>query len=212
VSAGVARGRFISFEGGEGAGKSTQVARLAERLRARGLEVVTTREPGGTPGAETIRTLLVQGEPDRWSARTEALLVNAARADHVERLIRPALERGAWVITDRYADSTLAYQGAAGRVVLDDLRVLHRLATEDLWPDLTLILDLAVDVALPRALARSGADSRFEAHAAEFHDRVRGGFRAVAEQDRGRCRLIDAGASVDEVADRVWHHVETLCS
>ena len=165
-------GRFITLEGGEGAGKSTQAALLAERLRLAGIEVEVTREPGGTEGAEAIRALLVSGAIDRWSAITEACLVNAARADHVARRIRPALAENRWVVCDRFVDSTLAYQGAGKGMDIAALRALHRLAAADLWPDLTLILDLPDGDGLARASLRTGSAARFEAHDAAFHARV----------------------------------------
>ncbi len=196
------RGRFISFEGGEGTGKSTQIRLLADRLRAAGHEVVTTREPGGTEGAEAIRALLLTGEPGRWSPVTEALLMNASRADHVERLIRPALTRGSWVLSDRYADSTFVYQGIAGHVDAAALQALHVHATGDLWPDLTIILDLPEGEGLERALVRGG-EGRFEAKGAGFHARVRRGFRQRAAEQPARCKLIDASGSVGEVAARI---------
>ena len=150
------RGRFITFEGGEGAGKSTQVQRLAARLKAGGGEVVTTREPGGSPGAESIRDLVLKGSADRWSPVTETLLMYAARRDHVERVIRPALERGAWVICDRFADSTRAYQGAAGGVDAKFISALETYVLETTRPDLTLVFDLPAEVGLQRAHARAG--------------------------------------------------------
>lgn len=202
-------GRFISFEGGEGTGKSTQIRLLAERLRAAGHEVVVTREPGGTEGAEAIRTLLLNGDPGRWSPVTEALLMNASRADHVERLVRPALERGAWVLSDRYADSTFVYQGIAGHVGGDALRALHTHATQDLWPDLTIVLDLPEGEGLDRALARGG-EGRFEAKGAAFHAAVRHGFRQRAAGEPSRCRLIDASGTVEQVAARVSDAVADL--
>lgn len=194
-------GRFICVEGGEGGGKSTQLGLLAERLRARGIDVVATREPGGTPGAEAIRALIVDGEAGRWDGRAEALLVNAARADHVARLIRPALAAGQWVLSDRYVHSTLAYQGAGRGLDETELRALHRFATGDLWPDLTLILDVEPATGLGRAAARGGS-ARFEGEAAAFHVRVRNRMRAFAGDDG--CVLIDAGAAVDAVAEAIW--------
>ena len=201
-------GRFISFEGGEGAGKSTQLRLLADRLRAEGVEVVITREPGGTEGADAIRELILTGDADRWGVRAEALLMNAARADHVERLIRPSLARGAWVITDRYADSTLVYQGVGGGLSEDELRALHRVATGDLWPDLTLILDIPESEGLARAIARPGQELRFESKGAAFHAAVRAGYRARAAAEPARCKLIEATGSVESVADRIWAAVE----
>ena len=203
-------GRFISFEGGEGTGKSTQIRLLAERLRDAGYEVVVTREPGGTDGAEAIRDLLLNGEPGRWSPVTEALLMNASRADHVERLVRPALARGAWVLTDRYADSTFVYQGIAGHVNATALQALHSHATADLWPDLTIILDLPEGEGLSRALTRGG-EGRFEAKGAAFHAAVRQGFRQRAAGEPLRCRLIDASGSVEAVAARINAAVQSLC-
>ncbi len=203
-------GRFITLEGGEGAGKSTQAALLAERLRVAGIDVDVTREPGGTPGAEAIRDLFVTGAVDRWSATTEALLINAARADHVARRIRPALFAGRWVICDRFIDSTLAYQGAGKGADIAELRHLHRLATGDLWPDLTLILILPIADGLARAAARPGGTARFEAHAGLFHQRVATGFRDIAEADPERCKLIDARGDIDAVAAQLWAEVLSL--
>nr|WP_295661247.1 dTMP kinase [Polymorphobacter sp.] len=202
-------GRFITLEGGEGAGKSTQAALLATALRAEGIEVVATREPGGTPGAEAIRALIVEGDPDRWSALTELLLVNAARADHVARLIRPALERGAWVVCDRYIDSTLAYQGAGKGLPRDALIDQHRLATGNLWPDLTLVLDLPVDLGEQRAAGRGRLD-RFEMTGGGFHNRVAEAFRASADDDPRRVRLVDGTRDPAAVATAIWAEVEPL--
>jgi dTMP kinase len=202
-------GRFITLEGGEGAGKSTQAALLATALRAEGIEVVATREPGGTPGAEAIRALIVEGDPDRWSALTELLLVNAARADHVARLIRPALARGAWVVCDRYIDSTLAYQGAGKGVPRDALIDQHRLATGNLWPDLTLVLDLPALFGVARAAER-GAPDRFERTGGDFHERVAQAFRGSVLDDPARVRLIDATRDPAAVAIAIWAEVEPL--
>ena len=201
-------GRLITLEGGEGTGKSTQAARLVERLRGAGLDVVATREPGGTEGAEAVRALLVTGDAGRWSAAAEACLVNAARADHVERVIRPALDGGAWVVSDRFVDSTLAYQGAGKGLADSALRSLHHIAAADLWPDLTLVLDLPEGGGLARAEARGGG--RFEAHDADFHTRVLAGFREIVLAEPGRCKLVDASGDVDAVAARLWAEVELL--
>ena len=200
-------GRFLSFEGGEGAGKTTQIANLSRRLKENGQDVVLTREPGGTPGAEAIRALLVEGEPGRWHGRAEALLMNAARADHVEKTILPALERGAWVLSDRYAHSTFAYQGYARGLDPAELMALHDFATGGLWPSHTFLLDLPVEAGLARAKGRGGGEMRFEAETVAFHARVRAGFLAFAEQDD--CMIVlDATQPQDAVADAVWRAVE----
>jgi dTMP kinase len=206
----VPRGKFITLEGGEGAGKSTQAALLAERLRATGIDVEVTREPGGTSGAEAIRELFVTGAVDRWSATTEALLINAARADHVARRIRPALDDGRWVICDRFIDSTLAYQGAGKGTDQAELRHLHSLATGDLWPDLTLILALPIADGLARAAQRPSGAARFEAHDRKFHQRVAHGFESIAATDPHRCKLIDARGDIDAVAPLLWEQVLPL--
>lgn len=204
----MSRGRFISFEGGEGGGKSTQVRLLAERLRARGHEVVCTREPGGSTGAEALRALLVQGEVDRWSPTAETLILYAAREDHLQRTIRPALAAGAWVICDRFADSTRAYQGAAGAVAPALITALERAVVGETWPDLTLVFDLPPELGLARAAGRGGAEARFEAKGIEFHTRLREGFLALAAAEPERCRLIDAAADIEAVAAHVWAQVE----
>lgn len=189
-----ARGRFITLEGGEGAGKSTQARRLAAWLGARGIACRLTREPGGSPGAEAIRGLLVTGEPGRWDAVTEALLMNAARRDHVIRTIRPALAEGQWVLCDRFTDSTLAYQGYAGGVPLATLEALIAAAVDDTRPDLTVVLDLSAETGLARTLRGSdGSEARFERKGLTFHTAVRDGFRSIAEADPGRCVVVDAG-------------------
>ncbi len=193
-------GRFITLEGGEGSGKSTQARLLAERLRRQGLQVILTREPGGTPGAEAVRALLVTGETDRWSPWAEACLVNAARADHVERVIRPALARGEWVICDRFVDSTRAYQGAGKG--LDDaaLCALHAQVTGDLWPDLTLALTLRPEQGLARAGARGATEARFEGHDVAFHARVAAFFAALPAREPRRCHAIAADGAVEAIA------------
>jgi dTMP kinase len=212
-----AGGRFITLEGGEGAGKSTQVKRLAAKLEASGIAVVQTREPGGTPGAEAIRQLLVTGDPARWDAMTETLLHYAARRAHVEKTVRPALARGAWVVSDRFADSTMAYQGYAGSVGRDAVAALHRLVLGEFTPDLTLILDLPVEQGLQRAQARhaaqvsaqaSGAvEDRYERMGLAFHETLRRAFHDIAAREPQRCRIIDAAGSPDAVADALWQAV-----
>lgn len=200
----MARGRFITFEGGEGAGKSTQVQRLAARLKAEGREVVTTREPGGSPGAESIRDLVLKGSADRWSPVTETLLMYAARRDHIERVIQPALERGAWVICDRFADSTRAYQGGAGGVDGGLITALETHILDGVRPDLTLVFDLPAEVGLERAHVRAGAEMRFESKGTAFHERLREAFRAIAAREPDRCALIDATGSIEAVEAAIW--------
>ncbi|HEY3951596.1 dTMP kinase [Phenylobacterium sp.] len=200
----MSQGRFITFEGGEGAGKSTQLKRLAARLEAQGRAVVATREPGGSSGAESIRELVLKGSADRWSPVTETLLMYAARRDHVERVIRPALAKGAWVVCDRFADSTRAYQGAAGGTDPALIAALETHILEATRPDLTLIFDLPVEVGLERAHRRAGAEMRFESKGQAFHERLREGFLAIARAEPGRCAIIDAIGSLEAVEARVW--------
>lgn len=192
------QGFFISFEGGEGAGKSTQIRRLADRLATAGHDVIVTREPGGSPGAEAIRDLLVNGAADRWSPVTESLLMYAARRDHLERVIRPALARGAIVLCDRFADSTRAYQGAGGDAPASLIAALEAHVLGGTVPVLTLILDLPAEVGLQRAEARGGA-ARFESKGLAFHERLRAGYLEIARQEPERCVVIDANAPLDAV-------------
>jgi dTMP kinase len=194
------RGTFITFEGGEGVGKSTQVARVADLLRSRGKTVVTTREPGGTTGAESIRDLLMTGSEDRWNAATEALLFAAARADHVAKLIRPALERGDWVLCDRFIDSTRAYQGGAGGMSDADIMALHRVGSGGMLPDRTLLLEIPIQEGKSRAQARSaGASDRMGAKGDDYYTRVAERFRSLAEAEPERFRSIDAAGGVEAV-------------
>jgi dTMP kinase len=207
----MARGKFLSIEGGEGAGKSTQVRRLADELRARGLDVIVTREPGGSEGGEAIRDLLMQGEVKRWSSHTEALLFAAARADHVEKVIQPALGIGTWVISDRFIDSSRAYQGVAGGI--DDAAVLalHGFGSRGLLPDRTLVLEVPPEIGAERAAARDGAAAdRFAARGRAFHDDVAAAFRRFAAAEPDRVRLIDAGGDVDTVAAGVTEAIADL--
>ncbi|MFY8208303.1 MAG: dTMP kinase [Caulobacter sp.] len=192
------QGFFISFEGGEGAGKSTQIRRLADRLKAAGHDVIVTREPGGSPGAEAIRELLVNGAADRWSPVTESLLMYAARRDHIERVIRPGLARGAVVLCDRFADSTRAYQGAGGDAPASLIAALEEHVLGGTVPVLTLILDLPAEVGLQRAEARGGA-ARFESKGLAFHERLRAGYLEIARREPDRCVVIDADAELDAV-------------
>jgi dTMP kinase len=201
------RGRFITLEGGEGAGKSAQARRLATRLRGLGLETVATREPGGTPHAEVLRALILSGRLREQGPAAEAIAFSAARIDHLDALIRPALARGAWVVCDRFADSTRAYQGAAGSVAPHLVDRLEEVVVGDDRPDLTLLLDLEPEQGLARASARRGATQgadRFEAEGLEFHRTLRAAFLAIARAEPQRVAVIDAGADEDAVGEAVW--------
>lgn len=193
------RGRFITLEGGEGTGKSTQASLLAEALRDAGVEIVLTREPGGAPGAEEIRKLLISGEATRWDPVSELLLYIAARREHVTRLIEPALARGAWVVCDRFADSTMAYQGYGHGLGRAACETAHHLALGDFSPELTLILDLPVEEALSRAIKRPGNETRYEGMDIEFHRRLREGYLEIARREPTRCRVVDASGSIEAV-------------
>ena len=193
-------GRFITLEGGEGAGKSTQIARLSTWLREKGRTVVTTREPGGSPGAEMVRKLLVEGPPERWDGTTEALLHFAARRDHLRSTVWPALTRGVWVISDRFADSTIAYQGNGHGLERAMLERLYEVAVGKFRPDLTLILDLPIDAGLARAASRRGTETRYESLPKDFHERVRAGFLDIARREPDRCAVIDATKDLDAVS------------
>lgn len=203
------RGRFITLEGGEGVGKSTQARLLAERLRSRGVEVVVTREPGGSPRAEAIRSVILSGGAKAFGPAGEAILFYAARGDHLAETILPALRRGDWVVCDRFSDSTRAYQGVAGGVDPVLLKALERIVVSDAEPDLTLILDMPVDVSLRRMAERAGGETpdRFESEAATFHEALRRAFLEIAEQEPRRCAVIDADAESNVVAARVWRKV-----
>lgn len=203
------KGRFVTLEGGEGVGKSTQLRRLAEALRERRLDVIETREPGGSPGAEAIRKLLLEGEAERWTPEAEALLFAAARADHVARTIQPALERGAWVLCDRYLDSSIAYQGAAGGVGGDAIRTLHAIGSHGFLPERTLLLEVPARVAADRLGRRGGAD-RMEAKGDAYHDRVVAAFATLAEAEPERYRRVDASGSAEEVTRRLLDALEDL--
>lgn len=197
-------GRFISFEGIDGSGKSTQARLLAESLRSRGEEVVLTREPGGSPGAEEIRRLVLEGDPDRWSAETEILLFTAARRDHLEKTIRPALARGATVITDRFADSTRMYQGISRGDLAQVVDRLHALMI-GVEPDLTFLIDLPADLGLSRAKTRAGAEMRFEDMGLALQERMRAGFLALARAPR--FRIIDGTRPQAEIAAEILSHL-----
>lgn len=207
----MAKGKFITFEGGEGTGKSTHAHELRQRLEKAGHKVVETREPGGTPGAEIVRHLLKSGAVEPLGAFAEAVMIAAARDDHVTHFIRPALDQGTWVVCDRFCDSTTAYQGAGGGVDDKLLHALERITVGETVPDLTVILDAPADVALARAKTReegegNGAD-RFEKESLAFHDRLRRAFLKIAEENPQRCVVIDATADKDAVADAVWRAV-----
>lgn len=210
-AAGGQRGTFITLEGGEGVGKSTQLRLLATSLRERGLEVVETREPGGTEGAEAIRALLLGGEADRWNARAETLLFAAARADHVAKLILSALERGAWVLCDRFIDSNRAYQAGASGLADADIMAAHRIGSDGLMPDRTLLLSLPLEIAAERAALRdAGRMDRFGARGREFHKTVSAAFMEQARQEPDRFRIIDAADSETSVAARIWSAIADL--
>ena len=199
----MARGLFITLEGGEGSGKSTQAKRLLATVESLGHEVTVTREPGGSPGAESIRSLLVTGDADRWDGMTEALLLFAARKDHVERTINPALKAGHVVICDRFTDSTMAYQGYGHDLGRETVEKLNDLALGGFEPDLTLILDIPVEEGLKRAVSRGGTEQRYEDMDVAFHHRLRDGFLDIAKRAPYRCRIIDAKGSEDEVESRL---------
>jgi dTMP kinase len=203
------RGRFITFEGGEGTGKSTQAATLGQRLQSMGIGVVLTREPGGSPGAEIIRHVILSGAAKPFGPDAEAILFAAARDDHVTTTIEPALARGRWVISDRFADSTKVYQGALGRVDPLLLGGLHRITVGKLRPDLTFILDLPAEVGLERARARRGEQNadRFEAESVEFHEKLREAYLHLAASEPNRCVLVDAREPAAAVAARIWETV-----
>lgn len=200
-------GRFITLEGGEGVGKSTQIRALTTHLGTRGVDVVATREPGGSAGAEAIRTLLMEGSDDRWNARSEALLFAAARADHVARTIRPALARGAWVICDRYVDSSRAYQGSGGGITDDDLLALHAVGSEGLLPDRTFLLTVSAEEAARRVTERGGSD-RMGNKPADYQARLAARFVEMAQAEPERWRIVDADVSADDVTAAILAELE----
>jgi dTMP kinase len=207
----MATGRFISIEGGEGAGKSTQIALLADRLRNLGLDVDLTREPGGTDGAEAIRQLLLGGEDDRWGHSAEALLFAAARSDHVEKRIRPALIEGKWVISDRFVDSSRAYQGASLGLSDDTIMQLHQIGSGGLMPDRTIVMDIPLDEARQRTRQRDGDTSdRIGGRNDAFHQNVRDAFRRISTQEPDRVRIVEASGTPDEIASRIFNQIADL--
>jgi len=199
--------RFITLEGGEGTGKSTQAKSLAAALEGHTISALVTREPGGSPGAESIRKLLVEGEQGRWDTLTETLLMFAARSDHIRNTIKPALASGKWVVCDRFTDSTYAYQGIGRGLDRETIRRIDAVAVGDFKPDMTLVLDLPVDVGLARAKARPGAEDRFEKFGIEFHEKLRTAYRDIAIRNGDRCVLLDASGSEDDVAKAIWSAV-----
>jgi len=205
----VSRGRFISLEGGEGVGKSTQLKALAEALRNRGLDVVVTREPGGSEGAERIRELLLSGDDDRWGPRAEALLFAAARADHVAKTIRPALDRGQWVLADRFIDSSLAYQGGAGGLGIEAVRAINAFGVGEDFPDRTLVLTLEEGGDRARARDSEGSD-RIGGRSDDYHRKVIAAFSIVAAEEPERVRLVDASGTPEEVTERLLGALEDL--
>lgn len=204
----IQRGRFITFEGGEGAGKSTQAARLATRLRARAIDPVLTREPGGSPLAETIRKAILSGAVAPLGPAAEAIMFSAARIDHLERTIRPALARGQWVVCDRFADSTRAYQGALGNLDPRFMRELERVTVGADKPDLTLVIDVPAEMGLARARARAVPADRFEAEGQSFHEALRRAFLDIAAGEPGRCAIIDGAQEPDAVEAAIWAAVQ----
>jgi len=202
------RGQFITFEGGEGAGKSTQARRLAERLAARGIEVVLTREPGGSPLAEDIRRALLSGVVAPLGPAAEAIMFSAARIDHLERTIRPALAQGRWVVCDRFSDSTRAYQGALGNLDPRFMRELERVTVGDTRPDLTIMIDVPAQTGLARASARAAVADRFEAESIDFHTALRRAFLDIAADEPARCVVVDGSAAPEDVEAAVWAAVE----
>lgn len=203
----ISKGSFITFEGIDGSGKSTQTRKLAEHLRAQGRDVVLTREPGGSEGAEEIRALVLQGEPDRWSAETEILLFTAARRDHLERTILPAIEAGKVVICDRFADSTRMYQGLSRGDLRGTVDQLHKLMIGR-EPDMTILIDMDSDTGLSRALSRQGVEERFETFGADLQAQMRAGFLSLAEEFKERFVVIDGARSIDEVSVDVCQTVD----
>ncbi len=203
------RGRFISLEGGEGVGKSTQVKALADALRQRGLDVLVTREPGGSEGAERIRELLLTGSQERWGARAEALLFAAARADHVEKAIEPALKSGKWVISDRFVDSSLAYQGGAGGLGIEAVRAINAFGIDENFPDCTLILTLEEGGERARARDLNGSD-RIGGRSDDYHRKVEAAFHIIAAEDPDRVKLVDASGAADAVTLRILEAIKEL--
>ncbi|WP_420547164.1 dTMP kinase [Curvivirga sp.] len=202
-------GRFISFEGGEGSGKSTQIKKIAAMLARNGIEVILSREPGGSKGGEEIRELLVTGDAGRWDGVTELLLLYAARNDHVEKIIKPSIAEGKWVLCDRFADSTMAYQGYGHELGRERVEQVHKAALGDFNPDLTIIIDIPVEVGLKRALARRDGEDRYENMDISFHQRMRDGYLDIANHATNRVKVIDGNGEIDEVSKRLEQQLLT---
>ena len=202
------RGLFITFEGGEGCGKTTQIHKLAKRIKSiSSTPFVVTREPGGAPSAELIRGLLVNGDAEKWRPATEGLLMSAARHEHVEQIIRPALAQNKLVMSDRFVDSTIVYQGIVGGVAPDDIYAMNHVACGDIYPDVTIILDIDSQIGLARAKSRGAGEDRFEAKGLVYHEKVRAGFLDIAADDPSRCVVLNANRTPDDIAEDVWQVV-----
>jgi dTMP kinase len=204
-------GQFISFEGGEGSGKSTQLRLLTAAFEKSGLPFLATREPGGSAGAEKIRSLLVSGEVDSWDALTETILFNAARADHINKLLKPALTQGKTVICDRFLDSTIVYQGIGKGLGTDYIKNLHHILFDDFMPALTIILDIKPEDGLVRANKRAGDENRFEKLDIEFHQKIRAGFLKIAEMEQGRCVVLDANQDEERLHKQIVETIRSRC-
>ena len=202
------RGLFITFEGGEGCGKTTQIQKLAKRIKSiSSTPFVVTREPGGAPSAELIRGLLVNGDAEKWRPATEGLLMSAARHEHVEQIIRPALAQNKLVMSDRFVDSTIVYQGIVGGVARNDIDAMNHIACGDIYPDVTIILDIDSQIGLARAKSRGAGEDRFEAKGQPYHEKVRTGFLDIAADDPSRCVVINANRTPDDIAEDIWQVV-----
>ena len=202
------RGLFITFEGGEGCGKTTQIQKLADRIKGiTSTPFVVTREPGGAPSAELIRGLLVNGDAEKWRPATEGLLMSAARHEHVEQIIRPALAQNKLVMSDRFVDSTIVYQGIVGGVARNDIDAMNHIACDDIYPDVTIILDIDSQIGLARAKSRGASEDRFEAKGLAYHEKVRAGFLDIAADDPSRCVVINANRTPDYIAEDIWQVV-----
>ncbi len=207
------KGLFITFEGGEGAGKTSQIDRLKERLSSNGYDVVVTREPGGTPGAEIVRHVLLSGAAERFGSEMEAILFSAARNDHVQNVIKPALDKGHMVLCDRFVDSTRVYQGVSGKVEMSFLKTLEEIVCEECWPDITLLLDLDPKLGMERANQRRGegeVPDRFEKEAFEEQIKRREGFLTMAKKEPERVKVIDASGDIETVSKRIWNAVKPI--